>query len=450
MELRSYQSDLINNIRSELKQNKKSICAVLGCGGGKSVIQGMIAKSATQKNNHVLFIVHRQELCWQIENTFTQCGVDFQYCMIGMVQTICRRTKKIPEPKLILVDECHHILSRSYRKILEAFPKAVVVGFTATPTRMNEGGLGDVFDSLIESVSTKWLIENHYLSPYKYYGVELADTKHLHTKNGDFDKAEVESLMAKSVIFGNTVENWRKFADGKQTIVYCSSINTSKATAQAFNDAGIVAAHLDGTTKKSERDQTVADFRDGKVKVLCNVDLFGEGFDVPDCEAVVLLRPTQSLTLHIQQSMRSMRYKPGKTAIILDHVGNYTRHGLPDDEREWTLQTKKKKKKNKVFVKTCPNCYAVVRTTETKCPICGFAFEKEERTSPKVLEGVMLQEISRKPYSDYRKCKTFDELDLFRKAKKFKFYWTIHKAMELHIDIPNKYLWMAYKVGAVH
>ena len=337
MELREYQNDLINNIRNEIIKEKRTICAVLGCGGGKSVIQGKIAQSATQKKNEVLFIVHRKELCRQIENTFRKCGVDFDYCTVGMVQTLCRRVTKLKEPKLILVDECHHILSNSYRKIIDSFPNAVVVGFTATPVRMNEGGLGDVFESLIESVSTKWLIENHYLAPYKYYGVDLADTRNLHTKNGEFIPDEVEHLMARSVIYGSTVENWRKFADGSQTIVYCSSINTSKETAQAFQEAGITAAHLDGTTGKAERDRTVADFRSGKIKVLCNVDLFGEGFDVPDCEAVVLLRPTRSLALHIQQSMRSMRYKEGKTAIILDHVGNYTRHGLPDDEREWKV-----------------------------------------------------------------------------------------------------------------
>ena len=370
MELRDYQTELINKIRSEIIKEKKTICAVLGCGGGKSVIQGMIAKSATQKKNEVLFIVHRKELCQQIENTFRTCGVDFTYCTVGMVQTLCRRVPKLKEPKLILVDECHHILSNSYRMIIDSFPQAVVVGFTATPVRMNEGGLGAVFESLVESVSTKWLIEHHYLAPYKYYGVELADTRHLHTKNGEFIPDEVERLMARSVIFGSTVENWKKFADGKKTIVYCSSINTSKATARAFQEAGIVAAHLDGTTGKAEREQTVEDFRSGKIKVLCNVDLFGEGFDVPDCEAVVLLRPTQSLTLHIQQSMRSMRYKPGKTAIILDHVGNYTRHGLPDEEREWSLKQKKKKKKSERYVKSCPNCFAVVPAGKTVCPHC--------------------------------------------------------------------------------
>ena len=438
MELREYQKDLINNIRAEIMAHKKRICAVLGCGGGKSVIQGNIAAAAAKKKYRVLFVVHRKELCQQIENTFRKCGVDFKYCTVGMVQSLCRRVPKLKEPNLILVDECHHILSNSYRKIIDSFPNAIVIGFTATPVRMNEGGLGDVFESLIESVSTSWLIENNYLAPYKYYSVDLADTKNLKTKRGDFDPDEVEKLMARTVIYGDTVENWKKFAAGKQTIVYCSSINTSKATAEAFQDAGIAAAHLDGAASRAGREEIVTDFRRGKIKVLCNVDLFGEGFDVPDCEAVVLLRPTRSLALHIQQSMRSMRYKEGKTAVIIDHVGNYLRHGLPDDEREWSLQPKKQKTECKVKVKTCPNCFAVVSSGKPVCPDCGYRFRAERKT-PEVINGVILQEISALPYYDYKKCRTFEELEQFRKAKGYKPGWSYYRAKEMHITIPAKY-----------
>ena len=202
----------------------------------------------------------------------------------------------------------------------------------------------------------------------------------------------------------------------------------------------IAAAHLDGTTHKARREEIVADFRKGKIQVLCNVDLFGEGFDVPDCEAVVLLRPTRSLALHIQQSMRSMRYKEGKTAIIIDHVGNYLRHGLPDGEREWTLEQKdaKQTQKQKTSVKSCPNCHAVMPATTLVCPNCGLRFRAEQE-DPLVLESVQLHEISALPYYDYKKCKTFEELERFRKAKGYKFGWSFYRAKELHIPIPRKY-----------
>ena len=245
-----------------------------------------------------MFIVHRKELCQQITNTFNKNDVDFDYCTVNMVQTATRRLNKIAEPKLIIVDESHHVLSKSYMNILDAYPDAVVVGVTATPTRLSEGGLGKVFQELIIGPTTKWLIENKYLSPYKYYGVTLADTSKLHTKNGDFDKNEVEQLMSQGYIFGNVVENWKKLANGKKTIVYCSSINTSKETVQAFRQAGVKAEHLDGTTPKQERERVIDDFRKGVIDVLANVDLFGEGLDIPSVECVCLCRPTKSLSLH--------------------------------------------------------------------------------------------------------------------------------------------------------
>lgn len=443
MELRQYQQDLIDDLRRRIHSGKKRLCAVLGCGGGKSVIQGTIARLTTENNCRVLFMVHRRELCQQIENTFNQCCVDMELCHIGMVQTMCRHVEDITPPDLILVDECHHILSRSYRKIIDSFPDAVVLGFTATPVRMNEGGLGAVFEELVESVSTEWLIEHNYLAPYTYYSVPLADTRGLHVRAGEFVAAEVEELMNRSAIFGSAVDNWKIRAEGKQTIVYCSSISTSRQTAEAFQAAGIAAAHLDGTTPEREREETVQAFRNGKVKVLCNVDLFGEGFDVPDCEAVIMLRPTQSLSLHIQQSMRPMRYKEGKKAIILDHVGNHARHGLPDEPREWTLEERKRKRKNERPMRQCPNCFAVYPTTMEECPICHVVLQRDEQREQEVVENVILQEVAKQRYDAYKECTTFADLDRFRKAKKFKVGWVIHKAIEMGIPLPRNYQYMA-------
>lgn len=454
--LRPYQEELVNKIRKTIASGKRRVCCVLGCGGGKSIIVSEISRSATEKHNNVMFVVHRKELCQQITKTFNKNDVDFDYCTVNMVQTATRRLDKLAEPKLIIVDESHHVLSKSYMNIIERYPDAVVVGVTATPTRLSEGGLGKVFQELIIGPTTKWLIENKYLAPYKYYGVTLADTSKLHTKNGEFDKNEVEQLMSQRYIFGSAVENWKKYANGKQTIVYCSSINTSKETVEAFRKAGIKAEHLDGNTPKLIREEIVDKFRKGKIPILSNCDLFGEGFDVPDCQAVILLRPTKSLSLHIQQSMRSMRSDgklPGgrnkdKVAIILDHVGNYSRHGLPDDDREWSLEGKKKREKTKISVRECPICFAVNPATERVCKYCGAQLisEKEEQER-KVVDDVLLEEIKSRPYDDYKKCKTFEELEVFRRAKKYHFAWTLHKCDELGIDIPEKYFYMAIRLG---
>ena len=450
MELRPYQLDLVNNARVALAEGNHAVCCVLGCGGGKSVIQGTIAAMATTRKNNVLFLVHRKELCQQITGTFTACDVDFSKCSVMMVQTACRRLGKLNKPALIIVDECHHALSNSYLKVLKYFPGALVLGFTATPQRLGTGGLGEVFDKLIESVSTKWLIEHHYLAPYHYYGVQLADATKLHTKHGDYDKAEVEELMNRSVIFGSAVENWLKLAKDKKTIVYCSSIETSKNTVKAFLDAGVIAAHLDGTTPKAERDRVVSEFRSGKIKVLSNVDLFGEGFDVPDCEAVVLLRPTKSLTLHVQQSMRSMRYNPSnpdKVAIILDHVGNYRLHGLPDDEREWTLESKAKKKQDEAPIKQCPQCFSVVPKQANRCPYCGCEFKTQttEREDKPVVDDVFLKMITWYPKEAYRCAKSFEELRYFQQQRGYNFFWALRTAIQMDIPVPVKYKFQIYK-----
>lgn len=449
MQLRPYQKELIQNIRTELKKGCKSVVAVLGCGGGKSVIQASIAKSATDKGNRVLFIVHRKELCSQIADTFIKCGVDLNLCAIRMVQTASRRLGKSSwRPELIITDECHHALSNSYMKIYEYYPEALRLGFTATPVRLNDGGLGAVFETMVTGVTTKWLIDNKYLSPYEYYSVKLVETDKLKTRAGEYITADVSELMEQRYIYGEALKTWSEKAAGKKTIIYCASIEASKNTVEEFKKNGVRAAHLDGTTNENLRAETIRKFREGEIDVLSNVELFGEGFDVPDCECVILLRPTMSLTLHIQQSMRSMRYKEGKTAVIIDHVGNVYRHGLPDDNREWSLESKRKKEKGEIKVKQCPVCFAIVKNTEKQCFGCGYIFAQTEQNTAEPekidteLERITSEYLKNLPYSDYKKCTSFEEMERFRKAKKYKFMWSLRKCIELGIPVPGKYEYM--------
>lgn len=446
MELRPYQRELVEKIRNELRDGKKAVCAVLGCGGGKSVIQGCIARSATDKGNRVLFLVHRRELLEQISRTFRECGVDMHLCTVGMVQTVTRRIKAMEMPGLIITDECHHSAAKSYINIYEAFPCAVRLGFTATPVRLGMGGLGSVYDSLVEGVSTGWLIDNGYLSPYEYYSVKTVDTENLRVRAGEFVSEEISKILERGYVYGEAVSTWKRIAEGKRTIVYCSSIKASKETAEEFLKNGVIAAHLDGTTPEGLREKTVQLFRDGKISVLCNVDLFGEGFDVPDCECVCLMRPTMSLSLYIQQSMRSMRYRRGKTAIIIDHVGNVYRHGLPDDVREWTLKEKKRGEARQT-IRQCPVCLRCVKASVSVCPECGAELKqnetertrKEKETVEAELERIRREDLKKKPYSAYKDIKTFEDMRELRKAKGYKFPWEIHKCIELGIAIPPKY-----------
>lgn len=443
MELRPYQAELINNIRQSIKNGHKSIVSVLGCGGGKSIIQAEIARSATDKGNRVLFLVHRKELCEQITNTFTMQGVDMELCSVSMVQTVSRHIEKVQAPKIIITDEAHHSTANTYKKIYNSFPDALRLGFTATPCRLNAGGLGEVYEDLITSVSTKWLIDNHYLSPYKYYSVKLADTSGLHVKAGDYKADEIAELMQSKEIYGETVKQWERLAKGRKTIAYCASVKAAEETAEQFRQAGYTAASLSGSTPKEQRTQIMQDFRDSKIMVLTNCELFGEGLDVPDCECTVLLRPTQSLTLYIQQSMRSMRYMPDKTAIIIDHVGNCYLHGLHDDNREWTLEPKAKQA-NMVKIRECPMCFSVYPPTKQKCPYCGYAAVKEIQRKEKKTVEIDLVEMQRQEdikntkYSDLT-AESWSDVERIRKTRGYKIQWAVRFAVLHDIAVPHKY-----------
>lgn len=443
MELRPYQQQLIDDVRASLHRGHKAVVAVLGCGGGKSIIQGSIAKQATDKDNRVLFLVHRKELCQQIANTFRKVGVCMDLCDVMMVQTASKRLDSLPDYDLIITDEAHHSTAKTYTKIYDHYSHVVRCGFTATPIRLNKGGLGEVYTDLITSVSTQWLIENHYLAPYKYYSVKLADTSGLHTVAGEFNQNEVAQLMENKEIYGDTVKQWKRLAEGSKTIVYCASVEASKMTAEQFSAEGYHSIALDGKTPQNERSEAMRAFREGEVTILCNCELFGEGLDVPDCECVVLLRPTQSLSLFIQQSMRSMRYKPGKTAIIIDHVGNCYRHGLPDDEREWSLEPKKKQE-NIVKIRECKECFSVYPPTMSKCPYCGATATTEIRKTDRKTVEVDLVELKRQ--EDIKNTsvaeadlKTWDEVREFQKIHGYHFNWCFRYADKHGIEVPKKY-----------
>ncbi|EIU5758767.1 TPA: DEAD/DEAH box helicase [Listeria monocytogenes] len=408
-------------------------CCSLWLGAGKSVILSEIIRMTTRNKNNVLFLVHRKELIDQIRNTLTMNDVDMKFVNLGMVQTVVRRLEKTSEPALIIIDESHHVLANSYKKIINHFSKAKVVGFTATPVRINGGGLGDINDTLIEKVNVKWLIENQFLAHYKYYAPEIVQTETLNVKRtGEFDMTSLDDQFNKRMIWGDVIKHYQKLANGEQAILYASSIYQSEKMAASFNAVGISSAHIDGKTPKLIRDDIIKRFREGEIKVLCNLDLIGEGFDVPDCSTVIMLRPTQSLSLYIQQSMRGMRYKHNKTAIIIDHVGNVKRFGLPDMERTWSLAPRKGSNATKAEapVKICPDCFMTVLSSNKQCEHCGHEFKVEAKPI-QIDDAAELQEITEPifqvDYSSPNDCKNMKELYEYAKQHNYKRGWAYHQ-----------------------
>lgn len=445
MKLREYQQNLINDIKTTLKAGFNSICVVLSCGGGKSIIQAHISKSITNKNKYVLYLVHRKELCEQIKDTFKNYGVNMDYCFIISIQTFRKLKNFYISPTLILVDEAHTNL-QAYKDVFSKY-NCIKLGFTATPIRLKEKNLNQLFTKLITSVSTQWLIDNNFLSPFKYYSIPLVDLHNVKITNNEFNLLQLQDIMENNFLYKNSVNQWLKFAENKKTLVYCTSVESSFKTAQEFQHNNIKAAHLDGKTPKKEREEIIKNFKSGKIKVLCNAMLFSEGYDDKEIECILLLRPTQSLALHTQQSMRGMRYKKNKTCIIIDCVGNVYRFGLPTQEHEWDLFSKNKKiKENEVLVKECKKCFCVVDANCEVCPTCNTIFKNLVENKPKKKDEVNVDLIEVTNDLNFKNIKLIDfhgnnweEVENFRKIKKYKFAWSLHYCIKNNIEIPEKY-----------
>ncbi|MCO4357287.1 DEAD/DEAH box helicase family protein [Staphylococcus agnetis] len=438
-QLYEYQQSLVDNARLQLAKHS-GVLIQSPPGSGKSVMIAEIVKLATEKGNRVLFIVHRKELIEQIKNTLTRHNVDLTLVDVYSEKRAKNNLSNLTAPQIILTDETHHSRAKTYTEIYEYFSDAWRVGFTATPWRANGKGFTDIYPEIVKGPTVEWLIENNKLAPYKYKSIALVDSSKLRkSSTGDYTKKSMDEAVPKA-IYGDIVSSYRKFANGQKTILYAHSVEASKLIADKFNLYGITAVHADAKTPKLERESIMQDFRNNKIKVLCNVDLISEGFDVPDCTCVILARPTDSLVLYMQQSMRSMRYQPGKVATIIDHVGNYTRHNLPDFEHNWDEHfkgtEKKKKRKSKgdveVGLKNCDECYTVYESNLKFCPNCGHENEviKEE------LKNVEAELIDIKPFKvdytlqkysrdnkDKSELETLEDYYLYVKANNYKETW---------------------------
>lgn len=392
--LRPYQRDFIDAVRREfvsLKRdgNKPAVVGVAPCGAGKTIMTGWMIKESLARGKRSIFFVHRQELIRQTSETFERLEIphgiiDAKAPMqldlpvqIASVQTLARRLGKVPAPDFLICDECHHILAKTYKKIINAYPEAFLLGVTATPQRTGGITLADAFNALVESLSVNELIKLGNLTPFRYFAPEKNfDLSKVRTKFGEYNQGDLDSLMRTPSIVGDIVSDYQRLAAGKSAICYCVNIQHSMEVAEAFQRAGIPAAHCDGETPTGEREAIVENFRRGELKILCNAELFGEGFDVPNMQAVILARPTKSLTLYIQQALRPLRPDPddpNKVAVIIDHVQNYLRHGLPNSIHKWTLNPNENKCR-------CPSCkkFVTPNVIDNKkfCPICGAEFAK--------------------------------------------------------------------------
>lgn len=412
-----------------------------------------IARRATANNNRVLFTVHRKEVLEQAINTFKDQGVNPNLLTAGMVQTLTRRVEKLPIPRVILVDEAHHALAKSYQRILNKFPKAIVLLFTATPHRTGHAQLDQIADDIIVGQSIHELTDKGFLAPFKYFQPPNGFNNKLLKRGstGDFTNESMQKAMS-TKIFGHIVKQYKRIAPGMQAVVYTYSVDSAHKIATEFNEAGISAREVDGTTPQQLRDLIVDKFRSQKIQILVNVNLFTEGVDLPNVDCVIMARPTASLALYLQFSMRCLNPRPGKTAIIIDHANNFKQFGYPDDDRDWKQAVKSGKQKSKTLLKdpglsivTCDYCFAVVKTSEVKdgkCPICGKpikiheakpicnvdlveASKEHQRLIKEIVKNNLLKEVASKTVGELHSLK---ELQAYAKLHGYKPGWSWYQA----------------------
>jgi superfamily II DNA or RNA helicase len=452
--LRPYQAEAIQRIRTAFSNGAKSPLYVLPTGGGKTVIFSAIAESSLRRGKRVLIIAHRVELVDQIVRALKEFGVEPDVVASGYgrrpsktcdavavasVQTLVNRMESLPPPSLIVCDEAHHCAAgNTWSQVLRGYADAKVLGVSATPVRLDGRGLGAHFDQLIVGPSVSELVTQGYLAQPRVFAPPTVDTSGLHIRMGEYRIGESEALMDKPSITGDAITHYRRHAADKPALVFCTSVKHADNVAQDFRAGGISAIALNGSTDPKIRRMAVEDFRRGAIRVLASCDLFSEGFDVPGVHVGIMLRPTASEGLHRQQCGRILRTAPGKThALILDHVGNSQRFGLPHEDRQWTLTddiAKKKQNKPALQARVCPKCWAASPARALVCVDCGHVFEIKPRQDIEEREGDLKEvkpltpeEVDRREWRKKQgRAQSLEQLEAFGRSRGYAPGWARH------------------------
>lgn len=452
--LRPYQAVAVAELRGCFMAGYHNLLFCLPTGGGKTVVFSYIAEQAAARGNRVCILVHRQELVDQSCRTLREIGLQHgviaagyrqdlsRGCQVASVQTLARRLHQIPPDyfQLLIIDEAHHAVAGTWARLLSHFNNARSLGVTATPERLDGKGLGGHFDSLILGPDPAWLTAEGFLVPARIFappGLDLSGIKRFDTRKGQHD---AEQRLQQGQAMGDAVSHYRRtIADQHNgtAIAFCVSVAHAEAVAEACRSAGIPAAMLDGNSDRGHRRRMISDLGAGVLKVLTSCDIISEGTDIPSVTGAMLLRPTDSLGLYLQQVGRVLRPAPGKThAIINDHVGNCSRHGLPTDPRDWSLDGRQKQRRGTAAqpLTVCPVCFATLPAGIAQCPECGHAFAtagpREIHTVAGQLQEVTAAEMAAARFrriNEERDCQTLEELEELGRRRGYKPGWARYR-----------------------
>lgn len=430
--LRPYQQKMYDEVRDAWSLDVQNICAQLPTGGGKTVLFGTAIHDEQAPS---CAIAHRRELVGQMSVTLARMEVRHRIiappatvgeivrrqmnevgrswhdpnarCGVAGVDTLIRREpdRWSQSVKLWVTDEGHHLVrGNKWHKATELFPNARGLAVTATPLRADGKGLGrhadGVIDRLICGPSGRELINAGYLTEYRVFAPRTADLDlsdvPVSAATGDYSQPALVKAVGRSHIIGDVVGSYLSIARGKLGVTFAVSVEEAEKIAAAYRAEGVPAAMVSADTPELMRAEIIRRFARRELLQLVNVDLFGEGFDLPAIEVVSMARPTESYGLYAQQFGRALRIMAGKThAIIIDHVGSVLRHGLPDAPRVWTLDRRERRSRSapedSVPLRACPQCTGVYERFNRACPYCGHVPVPVERSAPEYVDGDLLE-----------------------------------------------------------
>ncbi len=400
--LRDYQEDLLDEVQVALSSDKARVMMQLPTGGGKTVIAGALLNHWLTHGRKAVWLTHRRELVLQTRELLASANVeaiiDAQWksgddaparrnrVAILMAQTVSRRNSgnivwtKYNNDDLMIIDEAHHASADGWTRAMQQWPGRIL-GMTATPWRLSQKeGFDHLFNALVCGPSVVDLQSGDYLcgaqvlrpsSQWVIHGGKIG-------MDGDFTDAGIEAANKANIMTAGALKFWQEHAQDRQTIVYAVSVDHARNLAAFFRDAGVPAAVMLGSTKDRERAALIAAFKSGYLKVLVNVAVATEGFDLPDASCVVITRPTKSLTLYLQMVGRGLRPKEDNgNCLILDLAANAELHGLPEDDRGWSLEPRAEQEDvGDAVTVWCDNCDTVSPAASHACQNCGAPFGK--------------------------------------------------------------------------
>ncbi len=459
MELRDYQTKAHMDLRDGFAIGHRSMLLQAPTGSGKTVIAAQLIHGAEERGSPCIFFAHRRELIYQCSDKLKEFGVTHGMIMSGefedswpLVQiasidtfrarAMKRQKLKWPPAKVVIIDEAHRSLAPTYLKMIERYKDmgAVILGLTATPMRADGKGLGHVYDHMVQTPNVQELINRGYLVMPKHFAPTIPDLMGVKTTRGDYNETQLQEVMDRNELVGDTISNWMRLAGDRQTIVFASGVAHSIHLRDEFLKAGVKAAHIDGTTPDYERDKIIKQVRERKIQVICNCMVLTEGFDEPSLSCCVLARPTKNYGLYLQMAGRVLRPADNKEdAYIIDHSGAVYRHGRVNEPFMWSLDTKgvpeketarQQRLREKTTI-TCVKCSAIY-SGQLNCPMCNHVPERKGRFVMSRTGDLVAVEDAKNPpnvrqWSRYEQVRWFNQFLAYAKAKGYKRNWAHYK-----------------------